>query len=62
MQTVMNIVTNLKAGLIESIDAEGVKPVRKTSYVPKDGRIVSESEKPTGKYASAATYKSRIKK
>lgn len=62
MQTVMHILTNLKEGLIESIDAEGVRPVRKTAYVPKDGRIIDESEKPTGKYASAATYKSRLKK
>lgn len=62
MQTVMTVLTNLKAGLIDSIDAEGLKASRKTSYVPKDGRIVDENEKPSGKYVSASAYKSRLKK
>lgn len=62
MQTVMTILTNLKSGLIENIDAEGLKPSRKASYTPKDGKIVDEAEKPSGKYISASAYKSRLKK
>ena len=62
MQTVMHILTNLKAGLIESINSEALKPVHKASYTPKNRKIIDESEKPSGKYASAAVYKSRLKK
>ena len=60
--TVMNIVTNLKTGLIESIDGENGKPLRKGAYVPKSGEIVSENKKPAGKYVSPSAYKNRLKK
>lgn len=62
MQTMMTILTNLKSGLIENIDAQGLKSSRKASYTPKDGRIVDEAEKPSGKYISASAYKNRLKK
>jgi len=62
LQTVMTILTNLKEGLIESIESNGVKPARKASYAPKYGRVVDESQRPAGKYATAAVYKSRLKK
>ena len=62
MDTVMHILTNLKAGLIESINDKPLESAQKTSYTPKHGRIIDESEKPLGKYASSAVYKSRLKK
>jgi len=62
VQTVMSILNNLKDGLIDSIEGAELKGVHKTAYTPKQGTIVSEEEKPVGKYASAATYKSRLKK
>lgn len=62
VQTVMMILGNLKEGLIESIDGEMSKPKRQRAYVPKTDRVVYEDERPSGKYASAASYKSRLKK
>jgi len=62
MHTVMHILTNLKSGLIESINDKPLEPAQKTSYTPKHGKVIDESEKPSGKYASFAVYKSRLKK
>lgn len=62
MQTVMNILTNLKEGLIVKIEEDGVTPVRQASYTPKVGQVVDEAERPMGKYISPSVYKSRLKK
>lgn len=61
LETVMGILTNLKEGLINNIESDGVKKTRKTTYLPKQDKIVSENEKPTGKYLSPSQYKNRSK-
>jgi len=62
LETVMHILGNLKDGLISSIDGENIKPKRKGAYTPQSGRIVSENEKPNGKYISKTAYARRLKK
>lgn len=62
MATVMHILKNLKEGLIDGIDGETLKATRKESYTPKQGKIISEDEKPSGKYASRSSYKNRLNK
>lgn len=63
VQTIMNILTNLKDGLIKNIEQDGVSQKRTgTKYKPSSDRVVYESERPSGKYMSASAYKSRLKK
>ncbi len=67
LETVMNILQNLKAELIEKIETNGrVSNARRaTQYQPRTNTIIKEEESGTadksGKYANAATYKDRIK-
>ena len=58
--TVLNILENLKDGLIDNIEADKVSKKR-VRYQPNNNTIISENQKPTGKYASKTEYKSRLK-
>lgn len=62
LETVMTILTSLKEGLIENIESDGVKRLRKATYAHKQDKIVKEHEKPTGKYLSPSQYKNRVKR
>ncbi|MEN8303617.1 MAG: hypothetical protein ABFQ64_06080 [Campylobacterota bacterium] len=68
LETVMNILENLKYGLIEKLETNGkVSKVRRaTQYQPKTKTIIREEESGTadtsGKYSSAAAFKERLKR
>ncbi len=62
LQTLMTILNNLKEGLIHSIDGQAPKKSRPGKYNPKVGKAIDEREKPAGKYASKAAYKSKLGK
>lgn len=62
LESVMTILTNLKAGLIHNIEGDGLKKVRQPNYEPKQGKAIDESRKPAGKYLSPSQYRSRSKK
>ena len=59
INTVLNILENLKDGLIDAIDTSSV--TKKVKYQPSNKDIIGENEKPSGKYASRTEYKSRLK-
>ena len=67
LKTVMNILQNLKDGLIEKIETTAkASNVRKTTqYQPRTNTIIKEEESGTsdtnGKYINAAAYKDRLK-
>jgi len=67
LETVMNILQNLKNGLIDKIETnDKISNVRKTTqYQPKTNTIIREEESGTsdtsGKYISAKAYKDRFK-
>ncbi len=58
VEVVLNILENLKAGLITSIETQGktTKSIKQTQYQPKQNTIIREEESGTsdksGKYAS----------
>ena len=68
LEIVMNILQNLKDGLIEKIETNSkTSNVRRTTqYQPKTNTIIREENSGTndssGKYANAAAYKDRIKR
>lgn len=66
LQTVMVILNNLKAGLIEKIELDGtVTKTRHSQYQPSKKAVDEKDSGPndrSGKYASAAVYKARLKK
>lgn len=66
LDTVLNILKNLKAGLISEIQTNGKlssKP-NSTRYQPKTNTIVREEDSGTndtsGKYINASAYKQRL--
>lgn len=65
LDTLLVILNNLKEGLI--IDIESQKSLKRSpsQYKPKVATIIREEESGTndssGKYATAATYKARLK-
>ncbi|MCD6190506.1 MAG: hypothetical protein J7K14_03070 [Sulfurimonas sp.] len=67
LKIVMNILENLKDGLIEKIEANSKTSSmrRSTQYRPKTNTIIKEEESGTsdtsGKYINAAAYKNRLK-
>ena len=67
LKTVMNILENLKDGLIEKIETnyKTSKVRRITQYQPKTNTIIREEESGTsdasGKYINAVAYKNRLK-
>ncbi len=58
LDTVLTILDNLKAGLIDNISSDAKKTLH-TRYVPKSSEIVREGAKPQGKYISKAEYQKR---
>ena len=66
LETVVTILKNLKVGLIGNIEINGTKAVQTTQYKPKINTIIKEENSATadrsGKYASAAVYKQKLKK
>ncbi|MBN2816594.1 MAG: hypothetical protein JXQ67_07915 [Campylobacterales bacterium] len=67
VEIVLNILENLKDGLITKIECDGVKKYKQhTQYKPKLNKITYESESGTndqhGKYLSAAAYKRKLQK
>ena len=60
IQTVMTILENLKAGLIEDIEVDNKTIKKRTQYQPKTNNIVKEGEQTQSKYVNAATYKKRL--
>ena len=64
LETVMNILNNLKDGLISNIESSG-KIARITQYKPKINTIIREENSGTadtsGKYINPAAYKQRLK-
>ena len=68
LETVMNILENLKNGLIDKIETNArVSNIRRTTqYQPKTNTIIREEESGTadksGKYANASAYKDRLKR
>lgn len=62
IETVLNILENLKDGLIDTIETSDVHTNKKrVRYQPNNKTIINENQKPMGKYASKAEYKSRLK-
>ena len=61
VEIVLNILNNLKDGLISSIESE-IAVVPTTKYQPKLNKIYDEDEKPQGKYLSAKAYKAKLEK
>ena len=59
LTTVLNILENLKDGLIDTIETSAVSKNR-VRYQPNNKTIINESQKPMGKYATKAQYKSRL--
>ncbi len=66
LETVLNILENLKDGLISNIQTNGVSSKKvHTQYQPKTNTIIREENSGTndtsGKYASASAYKQKLK-
>ena len=65
VETVLNILENLKEGLIVNIQTDA-KPKRSPRYQPKTNTIIREENSGTsdtsGKYMNASAYKQRLKK
>lgn len=67
VETVMNILENLKSGLIDSIelDKQDVKK-RATQYQPKMNKVIKEEESSTnnlnGKYLDPKAFKEKLKR
>ena len=66
IEVVINILNNLKDGLINKISSDAtVKKSHHTQYKPKTNTIVREENSGTndtsGKYASANAYRQRLK-
>jgi hypothetical protein len=59
MDTILNILENLKDGLIDSMEYDCKKA--KVRYQPKTTTIVRENQKPEGKYLSSREYRKTVK-
>ena len=62
IEIVLNILNNLKSGLISSIEIDENKISSNTKYQPKLNKIYDESERPQGKYLSANAYRAKLEK
>lgn len=68
LDTVLNLINNLKDGLITSIkvDTNAKTKIRNIQYQPKNNKIIREEDSGTngssGKYVNASAYKKRLKK
>jgi len=56
---VLNILENLKDGLIDNIETNSLTKKR-VRYQPNNNTIINENQKPTGKYVSASEYKRKL--
>ncbi len=65
LEIVLNILNNLKDGLITNIENNSKTKVRTTQYQPKVKTIIKEEDSATNdssaKYVSASAYKQRLK-
>ena len=59
VSTVLNILENLKDGLIDNIETNAIQKKR-VRYQPNNNAIVNENQKPTGKYVSPTEYRRKI--
>ena len=63
--TLVTILTNLKDGLIESMDVNSSSKVKSTRYQPKVKKVIYEEEQgdleKSGKYLNPAEFKKRLK-
>jgi len=57
--TVLNILENLKAGLIDNIESTSINKKR-ARYQPNNNTIINENQRPTGKYVSASEYRRKL--
>ena len=67
LETIVNIIENLKSGLIQNIEINSkTTKIRTTQYQPKTNKIIKEEDSATNdtssKYMNPATYKQRLKK
>lgn len=62
IEIVLNILNNLKDGLISSIEIDENKISSITKYQPKLNKIYDENEKPQGKYLSSNAYRAKLEK
>lgn len=66
LQTVLTIISNLKEGLVSNVETNGKLKTRPTQYQAKTNTIIREENSGTndtsGKYASASSYRERLKK
>lgn len=63
VEIVLNILNNLKDGLISSIESDGItQSLANTKYKPAQNRVIYENERPQGKYLSANAYKAKLEK
>lgn len=65
LDTVLNILQNLKAGLIDELDVDGSSAKQKpTRYKPKANKVIYEEDSGTndrsGKYINPLEYKKRL--
>ena len=67
LETLLNILENLKSGLISNIETNGrTSKERASQYKPKMNKIIKEEESgvhdSSGKYINPAAYKQNLKK
>lgn len=60
VEIVLNIIKNLKEGLISNIEVDGITKQTLTKYQPKHNRVIYENENPQGKYMSPLAYKLKL--
>jgi len=59
IDTVLNILANLKVGLINNIETT-TQTKKRVRYQANNNVIINEDQKPTGKYVSTAEYKRKL--
>jgi len=59
IDTVLNIIANLKVGLINNIETT-TQTKKRVRYQANNNVIINEDQKPTGKYVSTAEYKRKL--
>ena len=62
VEIVLNILNNLKDGLISNVEISEINLTPPTQYKPILNKIIDENEKPQGKYLSPRAYKAKLEK
>ncbi len=62
VEIVLNILNNLKDGLISNVEISEINLTSQTQYKPILNKIIDENEKPHGKYLSPKAYKAKFEK